>query len=429
MEKVIYSKSFTDFLKNSECKLASVLYMLSQKNYTPICLTTKEINYLTFRKDGTISYLPAGKECIYTDTGDWQKDGRQNGKPSKVIRKLLKERFSRYFKDSDYECFTNAYKSNFNEDGYKFEILENTCIKEVYDMERAGGGGSLNNSCMNGDSQFLDIYENCKKLKIVVLLNNTGQLCGRALLWKIDENINFIDRFYVAQDFMYDLFLSFAKENGYWYKKDYKSYDNKDKFIDNQGNEIVKEFSISTDTDQKYYPYIDTFSYGDDGFLYNFRGDSIYTYNQTDGDREDHDPHKGQVYCESTGEYIDEEDSIYIEEGERRYRYQYFHSDNCIEVDGNWYHEDDLNIVEVGNSWYLKNSDEICEIDGDYYLQDDCVYCDRDSQTYLYADCVYCEPDSEYILSCEAVKIDGYYYHEDSEKIIKIDGEYFIKEQ
>lgn len=425
MEKIIFSKSFIEFLRDSECKIANILYRLHNKQYDSLIITSAEINYLTFRNDGTISYLPAGKELKYNDDGQWARDGRQNGKPAKVIRKLFSARAQKMFKDADFECFTNAYKANFNEDGYTFELLPNNQIPSVYEMDRGIGEGSLNNSCMNGDYEYLDIYKNCDKLQILILKNKAGLLCGRALIWTISADITLMDRVYVTQDFMYDKFLSYA--NGkYWRKRDYKSYDNKTTFINLLGEEINRTFTIYTETDFDYYPYIDTFQYGGDGYLTNC-DNAEYTYCCTGGEREGgEDDHSGEVYDDINGEYISEDDAIYIESGDRCYRDRYCHVDNCVQVNDTWYYEDDSNIVNVGGEYYTTDSSEIIEINGDYHLLDDCTYCKRDGEYYLSDDCVYCEDDEEDVLREDAIEIGDKWYHTDSEKITQIDGEYYL---
>ena len=429
MKKIIFSKSFIEFLKNSECKIANVLFRLHKKSYDSLILTSAEINYLTFRNDGTISYLPAGKELKYNDDGQWGREGRQNGKPSKIIRKLFTDRAVKLlqFKDSDFECFTNAYKANFNEDGYIFELLDNKQIPSVYDMDRCTGEGSLNNSCMNGDMQYLDIYKNCDKLQILILKNKNGLLCGRSLVWKISDDITLMDRIYVTQDFMYDKFLSYAKGN-YWTKKDYKSYDNKRTFINLLGEEIDKTFTIYTDTDFDYYPYIDTFQYGGDGFLCN-NDNYEYTYCCTGGEREGgEDNHDGEVYCESRGEYIDEDDAVYVENGDSIFRGGYHHVNDCVLVNDDWYHENDSNIIEIGNTWYTKDDSNIIEINNEYHLIEDCIYCERDGEYYLSDDCVYCEDDEEDVLRDDAVEIDGKYYHKNSDLIFEHKGKYYLED-
>lgn len=428
MEKIIYSKSFIDFMKKSDCRIAQLLYRLNQKNYHPLMVTSEQVNYLTFRGDGTISFLPSGKpHLINEETGDWKRDGRQNGKPGKVIRKLFAERVQKYFKDADFECFANQYKAEFNEGGYKFSLLQNKDIPSVYEMSRKPGDGSLNNSCMNGDSEYLDMYKHCSQLQILILKNTEDELCGRALIWKISEDITLMDRIYTTDDFMFDKFLNYCNNKKWWRKKDYKSYNNKQTFIDSEGEEVEKQFTINTNTEHSQYPYIDTFSYGDDNSLNNY-GSGDYTYNNTDGTRDgEQDEHEGQVYDEVNGEYIDEDDAIYIENGERRY-HGYCHVDNCVSVGGDWYHEDDCNIVEVNGTYYTKDDDSVVEIDGDYHLTDDCTYCERDNCYYLSDDCVFCEDDEEDVLRDEAVEIEDKWYHKESDLIFEHNGKYYLEE-
>lgn len=51
---------------------------------------------------------------------------------------------------------------------------------------------------MNGDSEYLDIYKYCKQLSILILKNNADELCGRALIWRISDDITLMDRVYIA---------------------------------------------------------------------------------------------------------------------------------------------------------------------------------------------------------------------------------------
>jgi len=427
--KIIYSDSFIEFLKKSDSTIAKFLFKLHNKNYLPLLINANEINYITFRGDGNISYLPKGKEHLTNDDGGWKRENRQHGKPAKIIKKLFSDRALKMFKDSDFEAFANQYKSQFNDDGYKFELLDNKQIKTVYDMKRNEGEGSLNGSCMNNDTNYLDIYENCSQLRILVLTNKNGLLCGRALVWQISENIILIDRFYVSHDFMYDKFLNYASENKFWRKVDFKSFSNKTNFLDSEGNEILnREFKINTNTNYAQFPYIDTFQYGNDGFLSN-KNSYIYTYSNTDGTREGdegEDEHEGEVWSGLEDCYICEDDAIYIDSGQRRYRDEYTFSSNVVFLNDCCYHMEDENICLVNGDYYLTDSDEVCEIDGYYYLTDDCTYCERDSCYYLCDDCVYCEIDGEDVLKSEAVEIDDNYYHIDSDSIFKHDNKYYL---
>jgi hypothetical protein len=358
--------------------------------------------------------LPAGKEhLINDDNGDWKRDGRQSGKAAKVIKKLFCERFKKYLKEADFECFSNQYKAEYNEDGYTFDLRPNVEIPDVYDMGRKNGGGSLNSSCMNGDTEYLEIYKHCNSLQILTLTNANELLCGRALIWKVSNEITLMDRIYVSDDFMYDSFLRYATTHKFWIKQDYKSYDNKQDFIDSEGNIVNGEhFTIYTDTDFEQYPYIDTFQYGNDGELNNYSGD--YTYNCTDGTREgDEDQHSGESYDDINDRWIDEDYACWITSGDRCYRDRCCNVEDCVSIGEYWYYKEDSNIVEVGGEYYKTDSEEICMVDGDYHLVDDCCYSDRDNEYYLTDDCVYSDEHSDWILKSDAVEVCGNYFHKD----------------
>lgn len=407
---IVFSSSFQDFINNNlNNKVCKALNKLIHKGNYCNLFNYQKLNYITFRQDGTISFLPYGKEHKVNDSGEWQRDGRQNGKPAKVIRSLFTEKFLIKFKESDFEIFANSYKSHYALDSYTFELLPNTDIKRVYDTDRMDGDGSLNNSCMNGDLEYLDIYENCNQLQILTLKNDSGKLAGRALVWRLGD-VTFVDRFYVCQDYMYNMFLNYAKSQKWMYKQDYKSYSNKDTFIFN-GEIMQKTLKIYTDTDFDQYPYIDTFSFGGDGYLTNKH--DIYEYCNTNGEREGGSEHEGEVWDDINECWIDEGDSCYIDSGERRFRDRIAHIDSCVYVNDSWYHEDDVNIVNIGGRYYENDSDEICQVNGEYELIKDCVYCERDSEWYLSDDCVYSEHSEDYILKSEAYEVNGEYYHEE----------------
>lgn len=165
--KVIYSSSFLAFLrkKRFESKVARLLYAhyensISNDRYFQqayeLIVTLSEVNYITFRTDGSISYLPNGKEHKQSVSGDWSRDNRQHGKAAKIIRKLFTKNALRLFTDKDFEVFSNFYKSSFSDNGYKLELLPRNKIKSIYDANLEDGGGTLNGSCMNGDSSYLD---------------------------------------------------------------------------------------------------------------------------------------------------------------------------------------------------------------------------------------------------------------------------------
>jgi hypothetical protein len=243
-------------------------------------LTTEQVNYITYRDNGTISYLPAGKTQQFNDDGKWSLKDRVEARPAKVMRKIFTDKALRLLKDFDFECFSNSYKSNFCQD-LVFELLPNDKIPEVYNMSRADGEASLNESCMNGLGVFMDIYKSCPQLQILILKNKQFELCGRALVWSIDDII-FMDRIYVSEDFMYDCFLTYATKFGWWRKKDYKSHASKMELINPDGFLVYKLLKVEISTDHNAYPYIDTLTFGGNSSLNNY-GEGMYCYNDSSG--------------------------------------------------------------------------------------------------------------------------------------------------
>ena len=404
MKLPIFSDSFIEFLNNikKESRIARLIISVIQmhndgfKNMLPRVLTNDNVNYITYRSDGNISFLPTGKEHVVNDDNTWSRTNRQSGKPAKIIRKLFTDKMLSLLNEQDFEIFNNHYKCKFNTTGYRFELLDNTQIAEVYDMTLENGSSSLNNSCMNGKSDCLDIYTYCKDLQILALFNQNNELAGRALVWTIkDEEIDgskiiLMDRVYVTQDYLYDLFIEHATSNKWWYKQDYKSMHSKTSFINSEGNVLYRKFKIYTATDFDTYPYIDTFQYGDDGYLTN-QPDGKYEYSSTDGERSG-----GDVYDDITGNYISQDDAVTIEYGE--YEGERTHIDNT---------------VMVNDSYYWKDSEDLCIVNYEYYLKEDCVYSDYDDEYYLEDDCVYSEYHSTHILISDAYEVDGNYYHQD----------------
>ena len=417
MELPIFSSSFKEFLISikKESRIARLILSVFQlhndgfKNMLPKVLTTKQINYITYRSDGDISFLPSGKEHIVNDDNTWSRTSRQSGKPARVIRKLFTDKMLELLNEKDFEIFNNHYKCKFDTSKYTFDLLPNDEIKRIYDMDIEEGGSSLNNSCMNGKSNYLDIYKNCKQLQILVLLNNDNQLAGRALVWTI-EDIILMDRVYVTQDYLYDLFIDHAKSNNWWYKQNYKSMHDRKTFIDSNGQVVSnKYFTIHTDTEFNSYPYIDTFCYGEEGYLTN-KDIGEYEYLETSGDR--NDPDNGRVYDEIDECDIDEEDSVTITAGESRYVDLRTHIDNTICINYEYYYSDDSNIIYLHDEWYDISSSEVVEINGEYYHVDDCVFDEYNQEDALEDDCVYSDSMGGYILKDEAYEVNDAYYHE-----------------
>ena len=411
------SDSFYDFLYKSSSTnriarlLRRCLNWQGYYNVTNLVITTEHVNYLTLRGDGTISYLPKGKEHVTNDDGRWARDNRQNGRPATIIKKILTPKAQKLFKDTEYEAFVNSYKSACDAENVTFVLRPNIDIPDVYDMRRESGG-TLGDSCMNGDVDYLEIYKHCKDIRILTLMNNEGLLSGRALVWnvKVDgKDAVFLDRFYVARDHYCDLFIDYANENGWYRKKHYNSQSYKNDWIIGSKDKIVTT-TIRTSTDFEQYPYIDTFCYGGDGWLSNDCSGYEYEYTDTGGDR----CHVDRYECARSGDWIDEDDAVYIERG--MYNGQYLHRDYTVycQSDGYYYYEEDDNLVEISDCWYRYDDEDIVEVEGDWYRtdSDDIVYSDFHDEHILNDNAVYSEHHESHIKDDEAYEVAGQYFHE-----------------
>jgi len=366
--KLIFSESFKQFLNENYTTSRIARLIVACLNFeqdrlgklVDHVLTGEDVSYLTYRSDGTISYLPKGKEHKVTEDGKWAQAGRQHGKPAKVMRKIFSKTALNLFKETDFEIFNNRFRSKFSTDGYEFKVLSNTEIPDAYDAEREEGeGGSLNNSCMRGNGEYMGIYAACPDAQMVVMLNKeTGEQAGRALLWNAtiegtDTKIKFLDRFYVCKEMFYDAFVNYAIDNKLWYKKNHKTYDNKTILY----NPTTEEFEdvkmvIKTKTDFESYPYIDTFTYGEDGELRNWNEDDKYKYYYTDTDGG-----RGvRIVDEIRGGWIEDEDEV-TEVTAGEYAGRITHQGNTTEINDDIYYVNDPLLVETKGMGYQLRSE------------------------------------------------------------------------
>lgn len=434
MGALILSESLQTFVLTSNNRIAKVIkryltfpfnYYNGSETYRALShlyskmFTTDEINYLTFRMDGTLSYLPAGKEHEVTPAGEWSRKGRQNGKPGKVIRKIFTPLAQRLFKDHDFESFANQYKAFYNE-GLKFDLLDNEDVPGVYRMR----SGSFT-SCMQGqDVEYFDIYKYCDDLKILTLKGDDNILRGRALVWTakaeyhdeeynlIEETVTFMDRVYCESAYMLEMFLDYSRDKKWWRKKE-QNASCATEFVTADGKLIDAEMTVLLDTDHEMYPYIDTLSWGEDGCISNKYG--TYCYDDTDGgrsgdDRFNEDEHDGEMYDDINDCWIDEDDASYIDMGEKAGLTT--HEDDVVYINCYRYWVNDSGIQQLADGNYVLNEDAyFCEYEQDYYRYDDVVFSDYDD-CYYHLDHVV-ESEQGWILSSDSVEIDGVIYHED----------------
>jgi hypothetical protein len=246
---------------------------------------------------GKTNYKPVIKNYLGKYEQDNIKELKNRGrvKMGKVIKKLIPE-----IPDKDLENLVNSLKSE--QSGYNIKLVKGKDILKYYKTESCDPNllkyGSLRNSCMmdmeSKKPHIFDVYsKNPEKCQLAVMLNNSGQLVGRALVWKIDEitkksydeeinkmdngffsnldikwkvnkfedtsiyngvtnNLFYMDRVYYTKDWIDTAFKKWAKDNNMMIKNGFSI-----KYQNNYSN-----FKLSININKiayRKFPYMDTF--------------------------------------------------------------------------------------------------------------------------------------------------------------------------
>jgi len=160
------------------------------------------------------------------------------------------------FKASDIEKFVNAYTAKvlFEQNALdRFKVVSGEEIRKWYDEKNysnINGGGQLNSSCMRHSrcQKYFDIYvDNPKVCQLLILMDGTDKkILGRALLWKTERGVNFMDSVYTEKDNYMKLFKQWGEQNNY-----------KMKSYDYRGEEVIVKVKPKL---YSSYPYMDTLS-------------------------------------------------------------------------------------------------------------------------------------------------------------------------
>jgi hypothetical protein len=219
--------------------------------------------------------------------------GKNKVSVGKAIRDILKKS-NKSFTDKELEDFVNEYKSKSeikNNILDRFDIVDGEDIRHWYltDNNENVSTSTLQNSCMNGEeaNRYLDIYvENPGIIRLLILKNISGdKIIARALLWKLSDGRIFMDRIYYSNDYQVNLFINYARENNFLYKKVQSSSD--DGILDSKGDEVGY---LYVDLDRvyfDYYPYMDTMKYLDESKykISNQKGFGMGVLESTEGER------------------------------------------------------------------------------------------------------------------------------------------------
>ena len=210
----------------------------------------------------------------------------QSVKTGRMLKRLLDliDEKSNNISSEDMEKAINMFKAIIAYNKDKFKEVSGPDIYTYYNMipyEKVTGKGQMGKSCMNQKPEgFFELYiNNPEKVKLVVL-EEKGEMVGRAILWKTDNGFEFLDRIYTYEDKDIDTFKLYADDNGYWYKeKQNTSYMNRDKFnykfnIVSRGEMKSVDIVVSLNKfEVESYPYLDSLCYfnSEEGKLSNHR--------------------------------------------------------------------------------------------------------------------------------------------------------------
>ncbi len=190
------------------------------------------------------------------------------------------------FTEKTIELFVNEFKSLVDIKKGKLEnikiVSKHEILKYYLHDSYSSKNGTLGSSCMRyvESQDYLHLYvNNPDSVSLVIYLDDSGKILGRALLWNLLDGNKFMDRIYTNSDYDVNLFIKWAKENKFLYKEDQDSYSGTLIFSPkNDYKEALRtilEVSIKPipRSYSKYYkfPFLDTlkFFYWENGLLSN----------------------------------------------------------------------------------------------------------------------------------------------------------------
>ena len=333
-----------------------------------------DINFLDFAyADPTkISYIPDDRLSHFG--GDYYNQQLRRkycymARPGKLLRRIFPK-----IPPHILENVSNILKSD--NTNTEIKLLDPCDIPGVYSAKTAPTG-TIGNSCMNNaPSAHFEIYNDlCKG---ILTAWDGDVLVARALVWELTGDITFVDRIYFDKDFRCEQMTLHAQSNGWWTKRA-QSYTDKCHFVKPDGEIVTKNFSVEYNKDDySSFPYMDTFTYGDDFRISNLDL-GCFTFESTDGG---YMPEEDRCWSEYNGAYISEDEAVWVA-GVGDYFYpnqvvtigfEYYYHGDCVELrDGDYALERDA--VDIGNGrteeWILAEDSIYDEVDDrDIHIDD-----------------------------------------------------------
>jgi len=274
IEKLELSDNFMSVIRNIDNPVSKILKQFARIDFeiTPY----KQNNLDVSDKKGYVSF----------------NNGKGEVKIGRFINKLIDHLRKDHSDRNDEDLFGGKitekdiqdFVTKFTDITIKSDNTSNIVIlngEKIYDVyQKDCTTGTLASSCMIGDpSYFFDIYtENTSVVSIATLWEGDpieSNLKGRALLWNTDKG-KYMDRIYADYNETELMFKSWAKSNGYFYRR-HQSYNETTEFLfDGKPHSRVGEISVQLDIIYDNFPYMDTFKYLDyeNKILYNYHDDN-----------------------------------------------------------------------------------------------------------------------------------------------------------
>lgn len=222
-----------------------------------------KIDYIDIENDGKISYLPIDK-TLKEDFDPKTAYINKNRKVTTIGRVLRKfDNWEDYVDLRTIEKLSNYFSTMFSD--INVEIWKPSQVKEAYlETNYADKCGSktstLHNSCMRHKEcqSYFDFYK-AADTRIAVALDKNRKIIARALLWKINNSLYFLDRIYtINQSICINFALKVSKKVPIkYYKIDGTFYS-----IDNHAPVEQIMYSITRKKLINYsgqFPYLDSF--------------------------------------------------------------------------------------------------------------------------------------------------------------------------
>jgi hypothetical protein len=300
------SPAFLDRLKliSKKSKIAELLYTRFYDSGDYVWEVEKDLpqNFIDITdKDDTITFLSDSRFSSLAEESPYEDKKRGEIKIGRFVKSFLTDKqvikdleIDVKFTDKEYEEFVNLYKSSNEKNENKFELVKGKDIIKYYNEGRyAYLKGQLGNSCMRYDTckNYFDIYvKNPDVCNLLVYLNNSGDVLGRALIWKVEKSpcdaTYFMDRIYTSADSDVLKFKKYAEEKG-WMVKYKQSCDiSESYFFEFKGNLFLGEVSVKLDSYKfNMYPFVDTLSnLREDGLISNIRNRSPLEFKELTSD-------------------------------------------------------------------------------------------------------------------------------------------------